>query len=586
MPVGRWRCRRRRHRCPSGAAGRPSTDTPADDRHRRCTRTTQSGWSTSARSKSMCAATGAISDRPVPGVDDGAPDRERVGGRARRRGQDQPVADVRGERAAIELHLEPHGVAHLGLLDRPPRSAPGAARPRPLRWTLDLEAHALLDPVGTGEEALERHPDPRRLDLGQVAELARGSPRGPGRVVGHARSTARNIVPSPPRLSSRSSPTASSSSARPAPAARAAVRCGEQADLVAAVGQPVDGLDRELRRSLAVQDEAEDAHRATSPRSGSRPGIGEDSREPSDPTLVVVRRRWTRCRRGSGRRGRAPGTPHFPLPRAAGTPSSRPRGRPRRGPAPRTRDHRSELQSAGSVITPRPRLTTSPVASNWGFTSTTIQPLGSQQPDQHVHHGLREMNDRSATTPSNGPSSSGSTWRRFVRSIATDPSIAIGAARAAAHDRRRAPRPPPLPLQQRIGEPAGGGAGIQHAGPAGSSPNASSAADQLLAAPSHESRGLGHQRPRPRSGRPGGRRCVAGAPPTSTRPSSMSGRACTGDRPVLSGRARRRGGGAPDQPTERPRRQSPARPPSSTRASRSAATLQAARSTGHGRRPG
>ena len=106
-----------------------------------------SGSSTRVRSKSMCGDTGVSSRARWRGRDDRATGREGVGGRAGGRGHDQPVGGVGREERAVELHPQPHGVAHRGLLehrlverDRAVRTGLTVGRLHP-----DGQQHPLLD---------------------------------------------------------------------------------------------------------------------------------------------------------------------------------------------------------------------------------------------------------------------------------------------------------------------------------------------------------------------------------------------------------------------------------------------------------
>ena len=158
--------------------------------------------------------------RPKQRGDDRAPGREVVGGRPRRRRDEEPVGDVGEKGPAGDLDGHPDRVPGLGLLhDRVVEgrvtAVPGCRRARP-RAPCALRR-------GSRPRALSR-----RLPRCRSARPRSDSPCGPGSrrgpVPGLARtsSTVRSIVPSPPRLtaSSRSSRPASNS---PGPASRTSI---------------------------------------------------------------------------------------------------------------------------------------------------------------------------------------------------------------------------------------------------------------------------------------------------------------------------------------------------------------------------
>ena len=118
---------------------------------------------------------------PVARRHDRPPGRQRVGGRTGGGRDDQAVGRVRGERRAVDLHQQPHGVAGLLLLEhafvqRPPASARRRRR-RARRTTTStiIRRSICQSPASASGPATNRSSAAvmrLRLDLGEVAEQA------------------------------------------------------------------------------------------------------------------------------------------------------------------------------------------------------------------------------------------------------------------------------------------------------------------------------------------------------------------------------------------------------------------------------
>ena len=186
--------------------------------------------------------------------------------------------------------------------------------------------------------------------------------------------------------------------------------------------------------------------------------------------------------RGTAARRSAPGTRRCRRRPATATPSRRPRGDRRRvepvahlvehGPVDRGIAYHSPLADAGAA---RPRTAASPAARG--------------RPSASVHRASAgatvssEMNERSATVRSTGPPrASGSRWRTLVRSR----TVTRGSSRS---DHASWPRPTSTAstctapgLEQAVGEPAGGGAGVEGAAAPRRRREAVERAGELLAA--------------------------------------------------------------------------------------------------------
>ena len=103
---------------------------------------------------------------------DRAARRERVRGGAGRRGDDQAVGRVRGERRAVDRDLRRTSVPAVRFSSTASLSAHQRPARRPADSTRDREHHPLRDRVVAREQAVERGVELVGLDLGEVAELA------------------------------------------------------------------------------------------------------------------------------------------------------------------------------------------------------------------------------------------------------------------------------------------------------------------------------------------------------------------------------------------------------------------------------
>ena len=207
-------------------------------------------------------------------------------------------------------------------------------------------------------------------------------------------------------------------------------------------------------------------------------------------------------------------------------------------------------QTAGSVITPRPRPTSCRPASNCGLTSTTIsRPVGSsadEDADDRAQRDERQVGDhrveRRRSVASVDVTEVGALAATSTRASAPEPFVELAVADVDGDHLRGAA------LEQAVGEAAGRRAGVEDPNPVTSSSKRSSAASSFSP-----------PRPTNRAARPrhdrlagvdlSGRLVGASRADHETRPSSTSVTPRALRRPGRGAPVRRRGGGAPAEAT-------------------------------------
>ena len=301
-----------------------------------------------------------------------------------------------------------------------------------------FEHHALLDLVVAGHEAVERGVEVGRLDLGEVAELADVDPEHRRRRPRSQRSTARSMVPSPPRLTDDVEAVGElrhrdrvATERSPASASVPGMRTS-----MAARGEAFRGAGRQFDRRPGAAG-AGPVRRGGCRAAGSRAGTPWSARRGQ---RCGKRRRRARRRRSAVQCGwRAPGTRRCRRRRGRRRPCRATTVTP--GPERVTTRPSTHAPQPGSRDDARPCSPRARPASNCGFTSSTRSPPGGHAPSSAAHTVRSEMNDRSATASVDRPSDHlGSRSRTLVRSR-TDTRDHCGSARAAVRGPRRCPPP-------------------------------------------------------------------------------------------------------------------------------------------------
>ena len=356
--------------------------------------------------------------------DDRATGAERVRGRAGGGRAHHTVAGPSRERATLDLeHAFDHPAALIllqrGLVERPVRPQQLAADAR-----RDLDGHALLDVVVTGDDPLDHRRERFGLGLGQKADMAEIDPE--------------QRHPVRPRQFG---------------AAQQAAVAAEHQDEFGAIGGVSISLDdlraRQVERTGFIGEHPRgDVRRAEhvehlldAVMRRDAPGMGDDQNLAIHPASHPSWRRQAASRKAGDPMQKATARTPGCLPDPASELCTSPRTPKPSSPATAATPRIAPALACGSRTTP-PRPTCSRPTSNCGFTSTTRSPSGSTHPSRAGNTSRSEMKDRSATTSSTRPPmSSGERWRTLVRSRTLTRS-SLAAARSAARSRRRRRQPP------------------------------------------------------------------------------------------------------------------------------------------------